>query len=286
MRKHGFYIEPNTHREGLYDLPEIAKEFCEQLLMSHGGDVSSMKVTKDEMKEFLTGDQIKRVLSRASDMGESSNAQEEARAEISLDKLLEIGIGSTSLSSGCYSTVVAALMNQTEKPFTVVMDEFNCYYDYGHYFHMHYDEKVAKAIPINKITILKPFIDAMGLYPKVAGNDITRDAAGGSPPSIMKRGSMIVAISESKAVHSKFTKALTETAHEQSLDEHHPVHVVDVRRFSDVEVQHILYNFEVTGIGRLRFDRGSTVLNPEEVAYLRMVSGGLGQPLLDACMIP
>jgi hypothetical protein len=64
------------------------------------------------------------------------------------------------------------------------------------------------------------------------------------------------------------------------------MHVVEVRRFNNVEVQHILYNFEITGIGRLRFDRGNTTLNPEEVEYLRMVSGGTGQHLMDACMIP
>ena len=92
-------------------------------------------------------------------------------------------------------------------------------------------------------------------------------------------------MSESKAVRRTFTKSLTESANALA-ERDNPVNVVEVRRFSNVEVQHILYNFEITGIGRLRFDRGNTTLNPEEVEYLRMVSGGTGQHLMDACMIP
>ena len=71
-----------------------------------------------------------------------------------------------------------------------------------------------------------------------------------------------------------------------SQSRRHHVHVVDVRRYSNVEVQHVHYNFEVTSIGRLRFDRGDTALNPEEVEYLRLVSGGCGQQLFDSCMLP
>ncbi len=71
-----------------------------------------------------------------------------------------------------------------------------------------------------------------------------------------------------------------------SQSQRHHVHVVDVRRYSNVEVQHVHYNFEVTSIGRLRFDRGDTALNPEEVEYLRLVSGSCGQQLFDSCMLP
>ena len=286
LRKHGFYVEPSAHRKGLFDLPEIAKEFCEQLLSSHGSDISAMKATKEGMKNFLTDGQIERVFSKVREEEEDGSDADSSSAEIGLDKLLEVGSGSTSLSSGCYSSVVDALMKQTEKPFTVVMDEFNCYYDHGHYAHMEYDENVHNTIPLNKITILKPFIEAMGLYPSVAGTKLTNDASDDSTLTMMKWGSIIAATSESRAVNSKFTNSLTEAAYAQSKVEQHPVHVVDVRRFSSIEVQHVLYNFEVTGIGRLRFDRGDTALNPDEVAYLRMISGGLGQPLLDACMIP
>lgn len=236
-----------------------------------------MTVSKEDMSKYLSEDQITRLFSRAS-------AYDENAAALSMDKILDVGVNSTSLSSGCYGMVIAALMTQTVKPFTVVMDEFNCYYDHGHYFHMDYCENVSKAIPINKITIFKPFLDAMGLYPSVVGNDIAQgDASACYSP--MKWGSMIVGMSESRAVRQAFTQALTESAHLQARNDS-SFHVVDLQRFNDVEVQHILYNFECTGIGRLRFDRGYTTLNPEEVEYLRLVSGGLGQPLLDACMLP
>ena len=245
--------------------------------MSHGEDIKEMTVSKDKMNEFLSDDQISRLFSRATDDDASS------LNELTLNKILDVGMSSTSLSSGCYCMVLSTLMNQTNKPFTIVMDEFNCYYDHGHYFHMDYDEKVRKAIPVNKITIFKPFLEVMGLYPAVVGNDITPHELATATP--MKWGSMIVGMSESRAVRQTFTKALTESAHAQAESDS-SFHVVDLQRFSDVEVQHVLYNFECTGIGRLRFDRGYTTLNPDEVEYLRLVSGGLGQPLLDACMLP
>jgi hypothetical protein len=266
----------------MYNLPEIAKEFCEQLLTSHGEDLKELTVSKDTMSTFFSDDQITRFNTRAGDADQEEGS--DSSNELSLAKILDVGMGSTTLSSGCYVMVISALMNQTKKPFTVVMDEFNCYYDHGHYFHMDYDENVRKAIPINKITIFKPFIDIMGLYPTVAGNEIAlgKSTAGAAP---MKWGSMIVAMSESRAVRQTFTRALTESAQAQSQTDSF-FHVVDLQRFSDIEVQHVLYNFECTGIGRLRFDRGYTTLNPDEVEYLRMVSGGIGQPLLDACMLP
>ena len=280
LRKHGFYVEPCNYRKGLFHLPLIAQEFCEQLLNSHGGDINTMTASEETMKKFLTDDQIMKVLSKGKE--ECS----EIETSLTLDKLLYVGSESASLSSGCYLSVISTLMNQTEKPFTVVMDDFNCYYDHGHYFHMDYDENVEKAIPLNKISIFKPFLDAMGLYPVTAGNAISRDDAIDSSQAMMKWGSIVAAVSESKAVRSTFTKSLTESAYSLGQDEKHPVHVLDVRRYNNVEVQHILYNFEIIGIGRLRFDRGNTTLNPEEVEYLRMVSGGTGQHLMDACMLP
>ena len=288
LRKHGFYVEPCNYRKGLYNLPEIAKEFCEQLLTSHGDDVSAMKpVSKEAMKEFLSEDQIRRVFRRA--YREDDSVSEEdvaAMTEISLDKLLTVGIGSAQLSSGCYSTVISTLMNQTDRPFTVVMDEFNVYYDHGHYYHMEFDEDVRRAIPLNRITIFKPYMDAMGLFPSNAGTAMTDAVAVPSSKAMMKWGSIVVGTSESRAVRRSFTRELTDSARALSEDKQHPMHVVEVRRFSNVEVQHILYNFEITGIGRLRFDRGDTALNPEEVEYLRLVSGGSGQQLMDATMLP
>lgn len=281
LRRYGHYVEPSSHRHGLFDLPGIAKEFCTELSSAHGSDVASMTASKERMKKFLTDGQIDRVFRRKDDASDGDAS--EAPTEISLDQLLEIGSGSTSLSSGCYCTVIDVLMNQTEKPFTVAMDEFNCYYDHGHYTHMDFDPTAFTYMPLNKITIFKPFLEAMGLYPSVAGTNIVDESEG---DTLMKWGSVVVAVSDSKAVKTEFDNALVASARALATAEKSPVHIVDVRRFNPLEVQHVLYNYEVTGVGRLRFDRGDTALNPEEVAYLRMVSGGLGQPLLNACMLP
>ncbi len=306
LRKHGYYIEPCPHRPGLWDLPEIAKEFCDQLLRSHGEDLSSpafvaggVAVGREGMSEFFSDDQVRRLFRRAyaEEVASGTKTEEEVSmmTDLSLDRVLAVGANSTSLSSGCYSAVISKLMAQTVRPFTVVMDEYNCYYDHGHYFHMDYDESVRKAVPPNRITIFKPFMDAMGLYPDEAGTDMARtDMAVDPGDALMRWGSMIVGTSESRAVRRSFTRSLEDCARALSSSgdgddmqpRRHHVHVVDVRRYSNVEVQHVLYNFEVTGIGRLRFDRGDTALNPEEVEYLRLVSGGCGQQLLDSCMLP
>ena len=60
------------------------------------------------------------------------------------------------------------------------------------------------------------------------------------------------------------------------------IQIVDVPTYSPIEVDHISSHFEVTGIGRLRFDRGGTVMDSQEVAFLQMFSCGVGQKLLDA----
>lgn len=288
LRKFGFYNEPCQHRKGLYNLPEIAKEICGQLMTAHGDDVRGMRpVQRDAMGPFLTDDQIRRVFRTAYKEDETVSDEEAmAMTELSLDKILSVGIASAQLSSGCYSTVIHALMNQTEKPFTVVIDEFNVYYDHGHYFNMEYDPDVRRAIPLNRITIFKPYMDAMGLYPTEAGTEMNDELAVPSREAMMKWGSIVAGTSECRAVKRSFTQSLTDAALALTEDEDHPMRVVDVRRFSEVEVQHVLYNFELTGVGRLRFDRGNTALNPEEVDYLRLVSGGSGQQLMDACMLP
>lgn len=288
LRKHGFYVEPCNFRKGLYNLPEIAKEFNEQLLNSHGEDLKVFPpINKEAMTDFFSEDQIKRLFKRAYKEDDSVTEEEvAAMTELTIEQILTVGIDSSNLSSACNSVVVHTLMNQKEKPLTVVMDEYNVYYDHGHYFHMHYDENVRRAIPLNKITLYKPYMDAMGLYPSETGTEITDSVAVPSSEAMMKWGSMVVATSEGRAVKRSFTNTLTEAAQALAKDKDHPMHMVGVERFNNVEVQHILYNYEITGIGRLRFDRGNTALNSEEVDYLRLVSGGTGQQLMDACMIP
>ena len=92
-------------------------------------------------------------------------------------------------------------------------------------------------------------------------------------PMQIKRGGIIVGTTESHAVRRRVTDALVNSAQRQNDS----ICVVEVPRFSDIEVEHILANFEATGIGKLRLDRGDTVMDEQEVAYLKMVSGRVGQ---------
>ena len=281
LRRRGYYVEPCPKREGLYLLPEIARELCAELLTCHGDDLNGMTADRTAMGEFMTDELVGKLFDRAAEVDGSVAGD---ASELSLDRILEVGKDSSSLSSGCHSTVISALMNQKEKPFTVVMDEFNCYYDHGHYFHGHYDADVRRAVPLDRITVFKPFLDAMGLRPAEAGTEmatLSGSANSAKKSATMEWGSIVVATSESRAVRRSFTRSLAEAAASSP-----GVHVVDVGRFDGTEVRHALYNFEVTGIGRLRFDRGDTTLNPEEIEYLRLVSGGKGQQLMDACIVP
>ena len=82
--------------------------------------MTDVVMTKDAMEGFLTKDQIWRVFKRAYTEDESvSKDGDVTMMELSLDKVLTTGIVSSSFLSGCYSTVISILMNQTKKPFTV-----------------------------------------------------------------------------------------------------------------------------------------------------------------------
>merc|ERR1711957_786463 len=206
-----------------------------------------------------------------------------------------------------YATIVHFLMEyQTTKPFLVVMDEFNCYYndDPGQYFHREYDPTVKKSIPYQQISLFQPLLNAMQLKSRKTDPDYDTETYLDLPKtSIMKHGGFVVGITESRAVPRRITDNLTSYA-KQKMEatttttlaannnnnnnnndngSKYPFYVVDVPHFSKVEVDHIVSNFEATGIGNLRNDQGETVRNEQQVAYLRMVSGGVGQKLLDAC---
>lgn len=271
IRKLGKYIRPNNYREGsLYDLPVLAKEVCALFLESHGKDLEDITIDPIQASEFLSEDDLDKISSR----------QDKDINSLSLVDFLEAGGDSTTLSSGCYATVIDSLMNQTDKPFVVVMDGFNCYFDHGHYFHETYDPDVIKAIPFQKITLLKPLLEGMGLVKAENRKGLCR-AVEARP---MKRGAIVVGTTESHSVARKFTDALSDAMEAQETDAS-GVKVVNVLPYSPIEVEHIVANFETIGIGRLRFDRGDTVMNDQEVAYLRMVSGGVGQNLLDSCIL-
>lgn len=268
LRKNGFYIEPNNHRmteEGkLFDLPVLSQEVCGQLMESHAKDFEGMSVSKESMEKIVSVDQMKKLLK----LIESPNED----GSLVLKDLLKVGSENVGFAAACYSAAVDTLMSQTATPFTIVVDQFNCFYDQGHYFHGDYDREGKKAIPMDKISLFKPLVDAMGLVKNDEGDLISKD------PVLMKVGGIIAGITGSHAVPRQCTKDLISAITNTGAT------IVDVPQYSALEVEHILANFEIIGIGRLRFDRGETVMNNQEVAYLRMVSGAVGQPLLDACV--
>ncbi len=266
LRKHGFYIDPNEHKkdsEGpLFDLPMLSKEVCGQLLEAHAKDLDGMQVTRDGIKKHFSKDGLKKLRRVMSDVDDVDS--------IPVGDMLKMGSEEVSIAAHCYSAAIDVLMAQDSKPFTIVADDFNCYYDHGHYFHSDYDEDVKNSIPLDRITLFKPLTDAMGVMKTDKGQFITKD------PVLMKNGGIVVGTTESHAVARKFTSALTDSMGQSGS------RVVTIPQYSLLEVEHILANFEIAGVGRLRFDRGETVMNDQEVKFLRMVSGGLGQPLLDS----
>lgn len=263
----GFYLEPNAKSKAdgnlLFDLPILTNEICSQFLECHEKDLDGMVVTSDTMKKYVTSDQLR----KSKDLPKPNDDD-----VYSLTELLKVGSESVSVGAACYQAAIDTLMHQSDKPFTVVMDEFNCYFDHGQYFHAQYDEEVKKSIPLNKFTLFKHFIDAVGVEKQDDGTIVAKEA------TPMKRGSIVVGTTGSHAVKRIFTSNLEEAAVSSGCK------IVTVPQYSPLEVEHILANFEIIGIGRLRFDRGATVLNNQEVCFLRMLSGGVGQRLLDSCV--
>lgn len=266
LHRLGYYIRPNPKNNDLYDLPVLSQEVCKEILTTHENDIEGMMANEDTLKQFFSELQLEELPNNS---GEG----------ISLVDLLKLAEQKASLASMCFSVTVDCLMKQDEKPFLMILDEFNCYYEPGHYFHMHYDDNVNKSIPYNQINLFKPAMDAMGLSLE-DDEDIPLVT-----PSPIKRGGIVVGITESCAVPRKVTDALNAYAQRSAADDKSsiPLHVCEVPRFSELEVDHVLANFESIGIGNLRCDRGETVLNKEGVAYVRTVSGGVGQKLLDVC---
>lgn len=268
LSRHGYYVEPNTHHKAngnqMYDLPILTNEVCSQLLGSHEKDLDGMIVPGEVLGEYLSSDQLKKL--------QKELKIENEDGEYNVVDLLKVGSENVSIGAGCYGAVINTLMNQEDKSFTVVMDEFNSYFDQGHYFHEDYDPDVVNPIPLNKITLFQPLLDAIGVERQDDGSLITKEAVP------IKKGSIVTGVTESHAIKRKFTAAI------QGAVESAGCKMVNVPQFSHLEVEHILANFEIIGIGRLRFDRGATVMNSQEVAYLKMVSGGIGQKLLDACV--
>ena len=251
-------------RDGMYDLQDLSQEACAAFLASHGKDIEGMEADKATMGKFFKETQLAKV------EGYSGEG-------MGLVELLKHAAERKQNAPTCFSVVVETLMNQTEKSFLLVLDEFNCYYDKGHYFHMTYDEQVREAIPYDRINLFEHALGAISLSTDTEDENV-------APPKLMKKGAIIVGMSDSRSVARKVTEGLTKVAKIQAASDDRLV-VVEVPRFSDVEVDHIVANYESIGLGNMRLDRGDTVMNEQEVAYLRMVSGAIGQKLLDASVL-
>merc|ERR1712087_851648 len=116
-----------------------------------------------------------------------------------------------------------------------------------------------------------PLLASMGL-----SQDLKKKGKMEVEHSVIKRGGVIAAVSENRAVARKFTDSLLESATEEAAEADSkvsPMHIITIPRYSKLEVEHILSNFDIIGLGRLRFDKGDTVIDEQEVSYLRMISG-------------
>lgn len=269
MHKNGFYLEPNAARKGIFDLPLLSQNVCKDFLENHKEDLRGIVVGEMNIESFFTADQMKNL--PVSDDG-----------KVPIDKLLELGSKKASIAAPCYAIAVDALMKQEEKDFVMVLDEFNCYFQPGHYFHAEYDD-AKQPVPYNQISLFKPALDAMAISTETDEETVAQMDASAS----MVRGAVIVGMTESHAVARKITDNLIQNAKIQASNGglSVPIKLVNVPRLSGIEVDHMIANYEATGVGKLRLDRGETVMNENEVAYLKMLSGGVAQKLMDACIV-
>ncbi|CAB9504420.1 Mitochondrial ribosomal death-associated protein 3 [Seminavis robusta] len=267
LHKLGYYIEPNPKNKELYDLPVLSQEVCDELMTRHESDLEGMEADEATMQQFFTERQLE-------DLSGYSGS-----GSMLLVDLLKAAKANVAHAAMCFTVTVDVLTKQTDKPFLMALDEFNCYFEPGHYFHMDYDDSVETAIPYDQINLFKPALDAMALSLE-EDEEIPLKT-----PIAPKRGGVIVGISESCAIARKCTDALTAYASRSVAAGHAgaALHILEVPRFSELEVDHILANYESIGIGHLRNDRGETVMNKEGIAYLRMISSDVGQNLLDVC---
>ena len=268
FHQNGFYCVPNEKKKGIFDVPILTQGVCQDLLDMHREDMVSFQADTATMETHFTEDQLKSVTGY------------EPGGSIAVNDLLEVAVKEKELAPMCYSVVMDVLMNQDEKHFVLAFDEFNCYHAPGHYFHMAYDDfyKNPKSIPYDQISLFKPAMDAMAIY-SVPEHDEDHEIQI-REPVLMKRGAVIVGTSESKAIARRVTDGLTRSA------VHDPgVHVIEVPRLSALEVEHVVANYECIGFGKLRLDQGETVMNSQEVAFLRMVSGAEPERLMNACII-
>lgn len=133
LRKNGFFITPSTHpdRQGMFDLQDLSQEVLQQLSESHDAakQMEGMVADRKTLELFFKDTQFKK-------LDEFMQGKAKDDGCVALLDLIEYSQENKKHAPMCYSVVVNRLMNQTEKKFMIVMDEFNCLFDNGHYFHM------------------------------------------------------------------------------------------------------------------------------------------------------
>lgn len=268
--KRGYYNEASSlsHRQ-LFDLPILSQEFCSNLLYSHKNKLDHIIIYPQNLLEiFFCQKKLKILRSELLKKGIASNDQ------TNLTSILNIATRFISLASPCFEIVLYTLMNQSSIPFTIIIDEFNCYFGQSHYYNELYDKRALNSIPLEYFTLFRPFFQLMGLS-KDTINNITYIPQ----TKVSTNTNILVGTTHSHAISPSVTSSLT-----QVMKNNDYVSTILVPPYSPKEVNHIISNFEIIGIGRLRFDKGEILMNEQEVAYLRMISEGVGQNLFDSCI--
>ena len=286
LSKNGFFVTPNTHRVGMYDLQDLSQEAIQQLLDSHEDDIEKLNliVSPKTLHKYFKDTQLKR-------LNEFCGNEDATNDEnISLMDVMKYSKERKVHAPMCYSIMVNELMTQksSDTKFLIVMDEFNCLYDHqGHYFHMSYDDSVRTSIPCNQINLFEPIMNFMNLSSTTNEDDDDDDKEGNATnvddDSIT--ASVIVGSTESHAIRREITDSLTSSATTNATTTTTTTTCIEIPRFTSLEVDHILANYEATGVGKLRSDRGDTIMNLQEVEYLKMCSGSIGQKLLDVSIM-
>ena len=259
-----FYVVPSEERPGIYDAPVVSRHILEYLMDYDKDVLGTIPIPPESMATFFSP----RSIAKFKLMEKSWTVAD----------IAQLAQDSLSVSAGCLSIAIDTLMKQDIRPFTMVLDEFNTLYqEPGHYYHAHYDKTTKKSIPYNQINIFQPALDAMGL--------VSDDRAILPEVLPIKRGHVIAAMSGSKPVARKINQALVNSGKDLAAQPNSNFLHVEVPRYSKLEVDHVMANYETIGLGKLRLDDGETVSNEQEVAYLRILSSNYPQELMDACIL-
>lgn len=266
LTEFGSYIVP-AHVPGTFNNPVLSQELCAQLLAAHGDQLeqAGLAASREDLEIYFSPRQLERL--RALD-----GVDDDVASDVPLKSLLLAAAADRPVAGPAYSVVVRALRRQTKLFFLAVLDEVNVYNaDHakgkGHYFHKDHDEKVRRSIPYENVNLFAPFLDSDA--------DADADAA---------RGALLTAPSLSRPVPKSRTAETEERARarENGDGNGRATTVVEVKPYSDVEMRHVLANYECVGVGNFRFDEGRIVRDEQEVAFRRMFSGGVGAKVLDS----